>query len=906
MIRNLTHIFLYLVILASAFAANANEVKVEVKPVDDGTVLVFYHDRWNILTPSMVGNQGRVRSEKPITVKYLSDTYKILSSIETDSKNTINFKLKPEYKFSGNVYGENLVAFKLSKLNSNVKDNRKKDEAQAKQQVSKIKTSDVGVKIIDTKKSKKIIFPFDEDNVGAAIFKRGKDIWVVFDKRKDFFFGSPSFIEGYRQHSDPYSTILKITLKDNLNPSVIKKGKNWNLSFSATSANPKNSLNSISASESLVSIRDIGKIENIVTIRDSSVGDVLKIVPLKESSAGIGKLENKLDYKILESAQGIAISLVSDQVKTVYNEKAKSLDIVSTYLLGKSMEKDSKSDPSKPIVSFDLEEIEEASFLQTREYLQNNLVIATNSEEKVSAITELSKFYFSHKLYHEALGFINQIRNFSEKLSKQQMITKAITMTLVRQEMDARDIYTELKQLYAYDSSIREIELWDRINEYFMGNNPASIIGSSDSMVNSYPDEIYWKFIFAELDVLANKKDTKSIDTLMKGLRRSQDISVNNRIKYYKARYFYLLQQINLAQNILEEVKESSVNGKEYLMAELQLVKILYEQKRLDWISAVQRLNSLRFVWRGDKYEHQLLMAMGMAYQQNNDVINAIRTYKYILEAFGKHSENNFFVTQQIVELYRRIFLSNEMQELDDFSVVALFYEFKDYTPIGSDGDRVVLGIARRMLNLDLLEMAGGILEHQVMYRLRGTERMVTANHLALVLLIDRKPEEALRVLNDTDNENFGFVQHQKRTILKAKALIDMKKYDDAISYIGEDKDPDSVLLKSEILFRSSRWSDFIAFAEPDIKAKLKEGDVIEGDEGQNVLRLAIAYSMLNRLSDLEHLKKNIITENKELKQVLEFLKSSNAPIDPHNIDKMIGIDTMQNFLDNYRKLLFE
>lgn len=905
MIRNFTHIFTGILFLVLSNFAFANEVKLEVKKVDDGIIMVFYHDRWNILTPSMVGNQGRIRSEKPAELKYISDASKIVSSIKSTSKNVIDFKLKSEYKFVGNVYGENLVAFKLKQIKQ---DKAKVETKLTKEQAQKITTSDTSARIVDNKNTKQINFPFDENDIGAAIFRRGNNLWVVFDKRKDFFLPKTSFIDSYFQFSDPYNTILKITLKRNLYPKISKNGRNWVLGLSDSKPKLKTSLKAETLSESLVSIKDIGKISNIVTVRDSAVGDVIKIIPTKSSGQAIVKEESKLDYKILESGQGVAISLVSDQVKTTYNEKSESLDIISTYALGQSIAGGDKIIPSEPLLPFNLKEIDEASYLQTKEYFQNNLLLANGDEAKAEAIYDLAKFYFTHKMHHESLGMLRQIGKFSEKLSKgkEQMLMQAISMTIANQELDARDVYTELKQNFAYDPYIHEIELWDRLNEFQLGNKPSDIIADSRNLVDLYPENIHWSFIFAELDVLASKKDSKAMDAVMKSVRRSKDVSTNNQIKFYKAKYFYILSQINLAQNILEEVKQTAVNGKEYLMAELQLVKILYEQKRLDWITAVQRLNSLRFVWRGDKYEHQLLMASAMAYQQNNDVINAIRTYKYILEAFGKHSENNFFVTQQIVDLYRRIFLSNEMQELDDFSVVALFYEFKDYTPIGVDGDRVVLGIARRMLNLDLLEMAGSILEHQVMYRLRGTERMVTANHLALVLLMDRKPHEALNVLNDTDNENFGFTQHQKRTLLKAKALIDMEKYDDALSYIGNEEDADAALLKSEILFRSFHWADFIKFIEPKVKAKLKEGDVIEGEAGQEVLRLAIAYSMLNRINDLGYLQQNLLTENTELKKILEFLKSSNAPIDPHNIDKMIGIDTMQNFLDNYRKLLFK
>jgi hypothetical protein len=300
-----------------------------------------------------------------------------------------------------------------------------------------------------------------------------------------------------------------------------------------------------------------------------------------------------------------------------------------------------------------------------------------------------------------------------------------------------------------------------------------------------------------------------------------------------------------------------------------------------------------------------VLMCLALAYGQNGDVINAIRTYKYILDAFGKDGNSTFFVTSQIVDLYSRIFLSNEMQELDDFTVIALFYEFKDYTPIGADGDRAVLGIARRMLNMDLLDMAIDILQHQVTYRLRGVDRIITANHLALVYLMDKKPKDALRVMEETDKENINFAGYKQRTELKAKALIDLEKYQDALNYMKDDPSDDAIALRLEAYFRANKWSDYILTSEPILKQKISAGDVIKGDQSQDVLRLAISYSMVNKIEDLEYLSEHIVTENKDLKNVIDFLKDTNKSINPHSIDKSLNIDKMKGFVESQKDLLF-
>ena len=170
---------------------------------------------------------------------------------------------------------------------------------------------------------------------------------------------------------------------------------------------------------------------------------------------------------------------------------------------------------------------------------------------------------------------------------------------------------------------------------------------------------------------------------------------------------------------------------------------------------------------------------------------------------------------------------------------------------------------------------------------------------------MDKKPADALRVMAETDKENTNFAGYKQRNELKAKALIDLGKYQEALDYMKDDPSEDAVALRSEAYFKANRWSDYIALIEPVIKKEITAGDVIKGDDSQDVLRLAISYSMLSRLDDLDYLSHNIVTENKDLKTVIDFLKDTNKPINPHSVDKSLNIDRMKDFVDHQKELLF-
>ncbi|MEY3196824.1 MAG: hypothetical protein RLZZ59_190, partial [Pseudomonadota bacterium] len=60
-----------------------------------------------------------------------------------------------------------------------------------------------------------------------------------------------------------------------------------------------------------------------------------------------------------------------------------------------------------------------------------------------------------------------------------------------------------------------------------------------------------------------------------------------------------------------------------------------------------------------------------------------------------------------------------------------------------------------------------------------------------------------------------------------------------------------------------------------------------------------------NRTSDLSYVAQHLVTENKDLKSVVDFLRDTNKDINPHNIDKSLNIDKMQHFIDGYKTMLF-
>ena len=102
---------------------------------------------------------------------------------------------------------------------------------------------------------------------------------------------------------------------------------------------------------------------------------------------------------------------------------------------------------------------------------------------------------------------------------------------------------------------------------------------------------------------------------------------------------------------------------------------------------------------------------------------------------------------------------------------LALFYDFRELTPIGSRGDEMIRRLADRLVSVDLLDQAADLLQYQVDHRLQGAARAQVATRLAVIYLMNRKPDRALAALRATRSADLSNELRNQRLLLEARAL---------------------------------------------------------------------------------------------------------------------------------------
>ena len=152
--------------------------------------------------------------------------------------------------------------------------------------------------------------------------------------------------------------------------------------------------------------------------------------------------------------------------------------------------------------------------------------------------------------------------------------------------------------------------------------------------------------------------------------------------------------------------------------------------------------------------------------------------------------------------------------------------------------------LADRLVAVDLLDQAAELLQHQVDHRLQGGARAQVATHLAVIYLINRKPQRALGTLQATHTAELSNELRDQRLLLQARALSDTGRHDLALELIVNLDSREAIRLRSDILWSAKRWRAAAEQIEMLYGERWKDFTPLTEPERFDILRAAIGYSL--------------------------------------------------------------
>lgn len=280
----------------------------------------------------------------------------------------------------------------------------------------------------------------------------------------------------------------------------------------------------------------------------------------------------------------------------------------------------------------------------------------------------------------------------------------------------------------------------------------------------------------------------------------------------------------------------------------LEKIRLEVAEGRADLDEAVDELEGLRYRWRGDDVEVASAAMLGEVYAEAGRYNEALDTMAQTRTRFPDSP-----VTRQIgldmQNLFRELFLEGRADRMDPLDALSLWYEHQELTPMGPDGLRMARRIAGRLIEIDLLEPAAELLSHQVFERrvtMTNLARAQIASDLARIQLLDNRPEEALRAIETTRVARLPQELVDERRLLQARALSDLGRTDHALELIANDRGPEVEQLRARIAWDARDWGDAGRRSEALLGDRWRDDTELSDQEAHDVLRALIAYALAN------------------------------------------------------------
>jgi hypothetical protein len=345
-------------------------------------------------------------------------------------------------------------------------------------------------------------------------------------------------------------------------------------------------------------------------------------------------------------------------------------------------------------------------------------------------------------------------------------------------------------------------------------------------------------------------------------------------------------------------------------VAELDLVGLELEKGSITWGTAAERLEAMRFAWRGDERELDLLRRLGEVYWRGGRQREALDTWRAAAKAFAGEPG-----AEAIDALARARFASlfeegGDAAALAPLAAVALFEDYRDLMPEGEAGDRLLLGLAGRLAEIDLLDRAADLIEEQA-GRQEGAPRAALGARLAGMRLLDGQPQAALDAIEETSARGLSEDLARERRLLKARALSELGRAEEALAQLAGDGSRLAEAARLDIAWRAEDWPAAAAALEQLVGDPPPLGGEIGAGQADLVLNLGVALALADDRAGLDRLALAFGPSMAATPQAGTFaLLTRPEPPAPDGADldsvmsQVAEVGLFEDFLDAYRGAL--
>jgi tetratricopeptide (TPR) repeat protein len=704
-----------------------------------------------------------------------------------------------------------------------------------------------------------LTFPWANPN-GAAVFRRGGAIWVVFDAPATLDIASAP--RGLRQFQsmqafkgEDYSAV-RIAAPTGTPFFATSQGGVWTIALGpgaqGQGALVKIFRDDVGGPAALKAA--VSGATRAIKLPDPVVGDVLSVVTALSPAKGVPTRRDFVQMAVLPSAQGLAMeSYVSDLDVThegdlVHVGRPAGLTLSPA---SAGVER-AESDLGSPQPALMPALIDYANWPKTGQggFLKryNHLLNASMDEAQkgrnapVAARMALARFLVGSELSFEAIGVLNEAARTNPGVMDDPEFRglRGIARVMARRYKEAQADFSA--PILSDDPSAALWRSYIAAQLAQWGEARAQFASGAEAFNQFSP---VWKARFARSDAQAALAlgDLEGADRSVKlALMDKTDPLEELATRLVEARVVEVSGHPDRALRIYAAITGAPVESLS-APALLRATQIRLQMGKITPVQAAEVFDGLRYRWRGDATELETIRALGQLYLSQGhyrEALQALRSAGQRLpdlpEALQLQSDLN--------AAFRSLFLDGAADGLEPVQALALFYDFKELTPLGADGDLMVRKLVRRLIDVDLLDQAAELLSYQTSNRLDGVPRAQVATDLAVIYLMDRRPEQALEAINGSRTTILPAALNSERRLVEGRALMNLGRLDAAMEVIERDTTREGQDLRNEVLWKQKAWPQAGFAFEKSMGDRYKlPGPLSAEDEGK-LLRIGVAYSL--------------------------------------------------------------
>ncbi len=774
-----------------------------------------------------------------------------------------------------------------------------------------------------------------DSTVAAAVFSRAGHVWAVFDRGGKINMSpipkSLSEIVFLAERINVRNRLaLRFRVDPELKPVARRQGNRWAIEFRSSSTTPPKpvQIERTSTKDKVDAILLAGANANkIIKIVDPEVGDTIHVAPILTPGVGIGKAREFVQFTLLSSAQGVAVvpkadglslrtrknglevalsgglsvSQVGKQAKSILN---KSKDSASS---GED-ENDDLGPPARIFNYAGWAGNAKIPFEDRKQKLQTALGKVTKGRRN-RARWPLARFFFANHYAADASGVLTSI------LSNDPAIIEDPNFRALRGATNlwlGRVADAEADLLVPGLDGDPEMAVWRgamfALKHEWKRSYDEFVSAGGVPQKYSQRSRVWLEMRATEAALKAN--DLEMANKYLIALNKEENLRPlqSTEIQLLRGYGFEAVGDLDAAVENYLEVMDAGIRPTE-ARAKFARINAGLKNRELTLQDATEELEQLRFSWRGDSFEFELLRRLGDLYLDNGEYRNALSVYRLAVTYFPKLPDGKV-VAQEMNDIFKRLFLDGEADALSAISALALYYDFRELTPVGKPGDEMIRQLASRLVSVDLLTQAAQLLEHQVKFRLKSVEKARVGLRLAVIYMLNRQFEKALSTLKITRWRNLPGDLLTERRQVEARILANLDKPEDALLAMVGDESQEAKLIRVDLYWQMRRWQDTVSMLG-DLLGDAWEGPrALLREERAYVLRTAVAMALDGNEEGLDVLRERYVEKMRDTAD-FEGFDLITQKIDPRTTEfrKVSGaiaqIDTLESFMTRYREKLY-